>query len=613
LVATAVSLVLPAAPASAGTTWTRVADTTPAPVDPAIDIRAPRRSVIVQGRSAASRPAVRRSIVALHGSITADLPLIDGFTATLSGPAVAKLAGSRSVRSISGNRIGRFEEFAYDEGTTASSFVRTSGAASQWATGNLGESVGVAVLDTGIADMPDLRGRIVQGPDLSGEGKAIDSYGHGTVMAGIIAGSGADSATRAGGAWTGVAPKAHVVSVKVAGRNGVADVSTVLQGLHWVAAYKDQYNIRVLNLSWGTPSTQSPDVDPLNFAVQRLWDLGIVVVVAAGNSGPGSGTITKPGDDPVVLTVGAYDDKQNTDPVDDSLASWSSRGPTPAGLQKPDIIAPGRFVIAPRAFGSKVEQENPKALQSPSYIRGSGTSQAAAVTSGLVALLLEARPLLTPSQVKALLMTTASPLPDRAASEQGKGRVRLAEAVVAPIPAVAAIVRGTGLGSLHKSRGGLLVTSDCGNDKILNLITGEMDVRCEAWNPAAWTGSSWTGSSWTGSSWTGSSWTGSSWTGSSWTGSSWTGSSWTGGLWSGSSWTGSSWTGSSWTGSSWTGSSWTGSSWTGSSWTSTLFSGSSWTTGVYDEFLTAFWGTKTPATRRLPGEPSEELPTRRFL
>src|SRR5205814_1002362 len=108
------------------------------------------------------------------------------------------------------------------------------------------------------------------------------------------------------------------------------------------------------------------------------------VVVAAGNSGPQASTILKPGDDPVVVTAGAFDDKQNNDPSDDSIPSWASRGPTAAGLAKPDVVAPGRTLIATRSFGSYVEQNNPKALISPSYIKGSGTSEATAVTSGLV-------------------------------------------------------------------------------------------------------------------------------------------------------------------------------------------------------------------------------------
>src|SRR5438093_5585441 len=241
-----------------------------------------------------------------------------------------------------------------------------------------------AVIDPGISNMNDLSGRIVNGPDLSGEGTTIDTFGHGTVMAGLVGGNVADS----NGGHPGIAPKSWVVGVKVAGRNGAVDVSTMLWAMHWVASYKDQFNIRVMNLSWGVPSSQDPAVDPLDYAVERLWRLGIVVVVAAGNNGPNTGTIMKPGDDPVILTVGAYDDKQNTDPSDDSVPSWSSNGPTAQGVAKPDIVSPGRLLIATRSFGSYVEQTYPKALYAPSYIRGSGTSEASAVTSGPVALLL---------------------------------------------------------------------------------------------------------------------------------------------------------------------------------------------------------------------------------
>src|SRR5438046_612034 len=134
----------------------------------------------------------------------------------------------------------------------------------------------VAVVDTGISNMNDLSGRIVNGPDLSGEGTTIDTFGHGTVMAGLVGGSGADS----NGGHTGIAPKSWVVGVKVAGRNGAVDVSTMLWAMHWVASYKDQFNIRVMNLSWGVPSTQDPAVDPIDYAVERLWRLGLVAVVA---------------------------------------------------------------------------------------------------------------------------------------------------------------------------------------------------------------------------------------------------------------------------------------------------------------------------------------------
>ncbi|MGQ0520327.1 MAG: S8 family serine peptidase, partial [Actinomycetota bacterium] len=275
-----------------------------AKVEPGVNLSTPvAASVIVQAEEGRAGEA-RAAITEAGGTVGADLSLVNGYEATLTGPQTAAVAADGAVRSVSVNRRVKFENLAFDETTTASNFAKTSEATTAWAVGNLGTGVGVAVLDTGVSSMRDFSGRLAFGPDLSGEGTTVDSHGHGTVMAGIVAGNGADSAGRTGGAYTGVAPGATLVSVKVAGRNGVVDVSTMLQGMHWVSAYKDQFNIRVMNLSWGTTSTQNPSLDPLNYAVQRLWRQGIVVVVAAGNSGPQAGTVTKPGDDPMVVTVG---------------------------------------------------------------------------------------------------------------------------------------------------------------------------------------------------------------------------------------------------------------------------------------------------------------------
>jgi serine protease AprX len=514
------------------------------------------------------------AVEGVGGTVGTPLPLVDGFVAEVPAAAVPAVAADPAVRAVSADDPVHFEELSYDATTTASNYPKTSGAAAGWSAGRYGQGVGVAIIDTGVSQMNDFAGRLVHGPDLSGEGRVVDSYGHGTVMAGIIGGSGADSATNPNGKYAGVAPKSTLVAVKVAGRNGAADVSTMLQAMHWVAAYKDQFNIRVLNLSWGTKSTQDPSVDPLNYAVQRLWDLGIVVVTAAGNSGPQAGTITKPGDDPVVLSVGAFDDKQNLDPGDDSIPAWSSRGPTAAGLTKPDLVAPGRTLIATRSYGSDVEVENPKALIAPSYIKGSGTSEAAAVVSGLAAQLLEARPDLTPDQVKAVLKGSAAPIPGLAQTFQGVGRVSLANALAAPTPSTTQVRTANGRGSIEASRGGMNVTADCNGDGTPELIQGEIDIRCEVWDGGAWTGGAWTGSAWTGSAWTGAAWTGSAWTGGAWTGSAWTGSAWTGGAWTGSAWTGSAWT------------------------------GSAWTTAEYadDLYLTAFWGPKPKPGKYVAGE-----------
>jgi serine protease AprX len=567
------------------------------------------QKVIVQAR-VGHESDVAAAIRQLGGSVDSPLDIVNGFAAHVPASAVAALRAHPGVRAVSENSQVHFASNIYDESTVASSYGKAAGAPAAWSAGNTGSGVGIAVIDTGISPMKDFEGRLVHGPDLSGEGNVIDSYGHGTVMAGIAGGSGADSANNAAGSYAGVAPGSTLVSVKVAGRNGAADVSSMLQAMHWVSAYKDQYNIRVLNLSWGTTSTADPATDPINYAVERLWRQGIVVVAAAGNAGPNSGTITKPGDDPVILSVGAYNDGGNTSTSDDSIPGWSSRGPTAQGLTKPDVVAPGRTLIATRSYGSTVEQQNPKALVPPSYIKGSGTSEAAAVTSGVAALLLKAHPDWTPDQVKAALRNTATPIPGVSGNTQGKGRINYAVATATdPGPAQQQSFQGSGLGSLEASRGSTHVWSDCKQDGTYVEIRGEIDDRCNPWNGTSWTGTSWTGTSWTGTSWTGTSWTGTSWTGTSWTGTSWTGTSWTGGTWNGTSWTGTSWTGTSWTGTSWTGTSWTGTSWTGTSWTGTSWTGTSWTSAEYgddeDLFLNAFWGPRPKAGHHVNGEISE--------
>jgi serine protease AprX len=573
----------------------------PAGLDPGLRTagRAAQRVVVTGARAgtqaaADTAEAVRR----VGGRVTATLPIVNGAAAQVGADDLERLARDPAVSAVTADRQAHFEDFVYDAATTASNFARTSQATAAWAAGNLGQGVGVAVLDTGVSPMADFTGRLVHGPDLSGEGTTIDSFGHGTVMAGLIAGSGADSATRPGGAFTGIAPRSHVVAVKAAGRNGAVDVSTILQGMHWVSAYRDQFNIRVLNLSWGVASTQLPALDPLNYAVERLWGQGIVVVVAAGNSGPSYGTVTKPGDDPVVLTVGALDDRGDADPLNDLVPDWSSKGPATAGATKPDVIASGRTVVASRSYGSAIEQGYPDAAVAPSYIRGSGTSQATAVTSGLVALLLAARPSLTPDQVKDVLRSTAAPLPGLDANTQGAGRVQLAAALAAAPSSAAQPRLATGLGLLEQSRGGSHVTTTCNG--VETVIQGEVDVRCSAWDPLAWTGSSWTGDAWTGVSWKGSTWTGVSWKDVSWSDATWTGVSWKDGTWTGASWEGSTgWSGTSsstWTGVSWKGGTWTGVSWKDSGWTSALWD------AEHAQFLTAFWGPTPPPGRYVAGE-----------
>ena len=571
---------------SASTSWSRSAT-----LDAGLTtVGSSLQSVIVSGAHGAGA-LVQKAVHAVGGTSVKPLPIVDGVSVDVPANRLDELSRAPGVTAVTRNRAVSLSSNGWDDQVSSSTYAWTSQAANAWGTSNGGAGVSVAVLDTGVSHVGDLAGRVMAGPDMSGEeNNQVDSYGHGTVMAGIVAGNGADSAPYP---RTGVAPKAQIVSVKVAGANGATDVSTVLAGMSWIGAFRETYNIKVLSLSWGVPSTQDPRIDPLNYAVERLWTSGVTVVAAAGNSGPNAGTILKPGDDPLVLTVGAYDDKADASWSNDTVPQWSSQGPTPTGLAKPDLVAPGRTLIATRSPGSTVEQQNPRSLVGGSYIKGSGTSEATAVTAGVAALLLAAHPTWGPDQVKYALTSTAYPISGVARSVQGSGRIRANAAMSANVTnAVVATLRSDASGSLNASRGtGNQVSTTCNG--VTKVLDDETTAWCGPWDGNAWTGNAWTGNAWTGNAWTGNAWTGNAWTGNAWTGTAWTGNAWTGNAWTGNAWTGNAWTGVAWTGNAWT--------------------GSAWTSAVYEDdtttFLSAFWGAHPKYFKHLPGETSDPVPS----
>jgi serine protease AprX len=473
-----------------------------------------------------------------------------------------------------------------------------------WKAGYTGNGVDVAVIDTGVAPVPGLdgAGKVVHGPDLSFESqnpslRYLDTNGHGTFVAGLIAGN-----DGLAGGYRGVAPGARIVSLKVGVADGGVDVSQVIAAIDWVVqhAHDPGLDIRVINLAYGTNSSQPYWIDPLAYAVEQAWKAGIVVVAAAGNTGSQDGWLSPgladPAYDPQILAVGAADTMGTATPSDDEVASFSASARRCwFGCRTPDLVAPGAHLQGLRVPGSYIDQNNPQAALGDRYFRGSGTSEATGFVSGAVALLLQKYPRATPDQVKDMLTSSCDHLgpegwrrnfPAYDRRQEGCGELDLNKLLSAS-PSSRAEQRNfpsRGTGSLEASRGSDHVAM---NGVVLR---GEQDIfgkpfdsaamaRLEAagssWSGGVWNGSTWTGSSWSGSSWSGSSWSGSSWSGSSWSDSLWSGSSWSG-LWNGSSWSGSSWSGSSWSGSSWSGSSWSGSSWSGSSWSGGLWLGASW-------------------------------------
>jgi len=350
-----------------------------------------------------------------------------------------------------------------------------------------GQGIDVALVDSGVVPVGSLAqpGRVVYGPDFSKERydrdlRNLDTFGHGTHLAGLIAGR--DPVT----GFAGVAPGARLVSLKIAGADGETNLRRVLSALDWIRRNHDApgYNIRVVNLSLGVPGDDYRS-DVLAWAVEQLWNEGIVVVAAAGNQGVFARTLDMPADDPFVIAAGATDMQNTVNPWDDRVADFSSR----SRWRTPDVVAPGTKVVSLRVPGSTLDNEFPGARVGSRFFRGSGTSQAAAVTSGLAARLIDARPWLNPDQVKALLMDGAVDLPDTRWAD-GAGRVDLRRSLAAPTPNREAV----------KQRYQPAVLD-------LEKLRRELDENDDELGPGAqWSGRRWSGRRWSGRRWSGAKW-----------------------------------------------------------------------------------------------------------
>ncbi len=364
-----------------------------------------------------------------------------------------------------------------------------------------GAGVGIVMVDTGIADHADLDDRVVARYDLAtgrrGTGQALDAHGHGTFLAGVAAGDG------------GVAPGAHLVSVRVADADGSTTLARVLHGLAVADVARTQHDAPVVVLALAGDPGDSPD--PLMITLEMLWARGSTVVVPSGNRGE-DGVVTSPGTDPYLITAGAVDD-------DGAVPAWSGRG-TPFGHAKPEVHAPGVAVVGPRVPGSTISDATPvDDAIGPDHLRGSGTSMAAAHVAGQAAAILATEPHLTPTEVKGRLMgapanADLAPLPEATNSDRGHARV-------------------TAPGQLRRTADGL--------------------------QPAGWTWAGWTWAGWTWAGWT---WAGDAdASGDEWAGWTWAHGEWTGWTWAGWTWADNEWAGWTWAGWTWAGWTWAAADW----------------------------------------------------
>jgi serine protease AprX len=529
-----------------------------------------RVSVIVQGWTT---PDARSAVTAVDGRTTEDLSIVDGVLARVPENRIAELEGMSGVRSVTRDGRVDFNATGDDFTTSAQRIGKITNSSQLWDEGVTGAGVGVAVLDTGVyAGHPDLAGRVTHCEDFSAEkgteAECADTFGHGTFMAGLIAGDG----TSSGGAHTGTAPDANIIAVKLAGFDGAADVSNVLAGIQWVVAHRNDYNIRVLNMSLGTDSSQSYLLSPLNYAVQKAWKSGIVVVVSAGNSGPDTRTVLKPADDPYVITVGASDDEGTLAVSDDTVPVFSSRGPTRSnGLAKPDVVAPGVHTVSLRSPGSAIDQAyGTQATVADSYFRGTGTSMSAAVVSGVVAQMLQASPNLDPDQVKYRLMNTTRRITNSDPNAAGKGEIDAYAAARSTSTARAnkglLLGLGNGLGSIQSDRGSLQV--DVLTPTGMLSLSGERKAQYDRKlislsNPlglVSWVGLTYTATGWDPLSYALTSWANDPWAATKWRATKWRETDWDATKWRGSEWYNADWDATKWRGTDWNATKWRASS-----------------------------------------------------
>jgi serine protease AprX len=506
---------------------------------------------------------VDAAVGAAGGHVLSHIGIVDAAVAEVPVSGVAALRAMTGIVEVTPDGPVQLtsDPSSYDPTTDVNSAYSTTqltGARSYWAAGYTGRGIDIALIDSGTVPVDGLgNGKVVNGPDLSFEStvpqlRNLDSFGHGTHMASLAAGRDASATApyTSSSAYVGMAPDARIISIKVADSHGIADVSQILAGIDWAVqhAHDPGMNIRVMNMSFGTNATQSYILDPLSFAAETAWHQGIVVVASTGNAGWKNG-VNNPAEDPFVIAVGAADTHGSMAVANHTVAAFSSGGDQ---TRNPDLVAPGVHLQGLRDTGSYLDFNNPQGVLDGRFFRGSGTSQAAALTSGAVALVLQQHPNATPDQVKNLLKGTATQLAGASAVLQGSGELNLHRALTAALPpalfTMQLFLPSTGLGTIEGSRGDVHVQFSNGI-----VLSGELDAHLSpvAAGPLAYLESclgAWTGNLFNGAVWDGNTAppSGSEWSGSNWSGSNWSGSNWSGSNWSGSNWSGSEWSSAEW-------------------------------------------------------------------
>jgi serine protease AprX len=481
--------------------------------------------VIVQGRGKIKSSDVGQEVRSENGNVKKAFLTLSGVSASVTGKDLLKLARSSKVSAITPDvkvKAAAYEDSLMWADTVDLSMLRdpidpfTGGPAPTPPT--------IAIVDSGIdpTKVADFGGRLLANVNLvtpttttttttsttSGltgttssttstatNTATTDDEGHGTMVAGVAAGS---------GAYMGGAPTAPIVSLRTADKNGMSVTSDVIAAADWILQNADKYHIKVANFSLAGASVTSFRYDPLDKAVERLWFKGIVVVAAAGNHGSATGPVEMsyaPGNDPFIITVGATDQHLTADPLDDTVAPWSAYGTTVDGFHKPDVSAPGRYMVAAAPMGGTIAKSVPDRIVAPGYMWMSGTSFSTPVVSAAVAQLIARHPTWTPGQIKGALMVTANYLP---------------------------LVNGPqgGVGEIDATVAASLVDPPNANENLDAFVKADAATGAPAFDQASWASVVASTANWSSANWASASWASASWASASWASANWSSANW---------------------------------------------------------------------------------------
>ena len=513
----------------------------------------PNRSfqVIVQGDGSADADHLAHKLAAwatqgdqspggdqlLRDKVKSEFSSIDGVAVTLTGKQLTRVYAhgnegliaitpdapvhvSGTITSLTSSTTATVSGNA--RWTSAQLWPYESGVSNNWETDQNATIAAnmptIAIVDSGVESRADFGSRLLASVNLSTlpNNSAGDGRGHGTFVAGVAAGSSAS--------YAGASPSSNLVSIDVMDDSGMGNTSDIINACQWILDHKAQYNIKVANFSLHSSITAPFFLDPLDRAVEKLWFAGVTVVVAAGNYGSAagpSGVLYSPGDDPFVITVGAADIGGKSNVNDDTVAPWSAWGYTVDGFEKPELSAPGRYMVGPVPAASTLVTERPTAVVAPGYIQLSGTSFAAPIVSGVAAEILARHPGFTPDQVKGALMLTTRPVNGAVGGASGVGEITANKAAAVTSP--------------PNPNAGLdaFITTD--------PATGGPTFDAASWNSTALGNASWNSASWNSASWNSASWNSASWNSVSWNSASWNSVSWNSASWNSVSWDSVSW------------------------------------------------------------------------